>query len=119
LEANIKELRQQKLLKLSEINGKIEGLEANEKGLFFENTSFDMLSTSQIMNLSSQLSSFYPEGFGIELIDHGESLGKSIFEFVNRAEKEEKTILATIVGEKPALVPENIGVFVIENGKLI
>jgi DNA repair ATPase RecN len=119
LELSIKELRQQKLLKLSEINGKIEGLEANEKGLFFENTSFDMLSTSQIMNLSSQLSSFYPEGFGIELIDHGESLGKSIFEFVKRAEKEEKTILATIVGEKPAIVPENIGVFVIENGKLM
>lgn len=75
-----------------------------------------MLSGSQIMKLSSELSALYPEGLGIDLIDRGESLGKSIFLFVDRAEKEEKTILATIVGERPADVPENIGVFVVEKG---
>ena len=31
---------------------------------------------------------------------------------------EEKTILATIVGEKPAEIPENIGVFVVEQGEI-
>jgi len=113
-----KALQKQRIGKLSEINGKIDGLEATENGLFFESTSFDMLSTSQIMNLSSQLSGLYPEGFGLELIDRGESLGKSIFEFVKRAESEQKTIIAAIVGERPASVPENIGVFVVENGKI-
>jgi hypothetical protein len=124
-QVKLKELEQlgrvfqkQRIGKLSEINGKITGLKATENGLFFENTSFDMLSTSQIMNLSSQLSGLYPEGFGLELIDRGESLGKSIFEFVIRATKEQKTILAAIVGERPASVPENIGVFVVDNGKI-
>lgn len=119
LEQTGRNLQKQRIGKLSEINGKIAGLEANENGLFFENTSFDMLSTSQIMNLSSQLSGLYPEGFGLELIDRGESLGKSIFEFVKRAESEQKTILAAIVGERPANVPENIGVFVVENGNIL
>jgi hypothetical protein len=118
LEQTGRNLQKQRIGKLSEINGKIAGLEANENGLFFENTSFDMLSTSQIMNLSSQLSDLYPSGFGLELIDRGESLGKSIFEFVDRATKEQKTIIAAIVGERPASVPENIGVFVVENGKI-
>lgn len=118
LEQSGRNLQKQRIGKLSEINGKIAGLEANENGLFFESTSFDMLSTSQIMNLSSQLSGLYPDGFGLELIDRGESLGKSIFEFVKRAESEQKTILAAIVGERPANVPENIGVFVVDNGKI-
>lgn len=71
-----------------------------------------------IMRLSSELSALYPEGFGLDLIDRGESLGKSIFEFVERAKREEKTIMATIVGEKPASVPENVGVFVVQDGKV-
>jgi len=70
------------------------------------------------MKLSSELSALYPSGFGIELLDRGESLGKSIFEFVKRAEREEKTILATIVGEKPAEQPEHVWVFVVEKGKV-
>ena len=117
-ESAINILRKEKLTKQSEINGKIEGLEASETGIKYEGTSFNMLSTSQLMKLSSELSAMYPEGFGIELIDRGESLGKSIFDFVAKAERESKTILATIVGEKPANVPENIGVFVVENGIL-
>ena len=97
----------------------IDGLEFDEEGNFvYEGTQAGMLSTSQLMRLSAELSVKYPEGFGLELIDRGESLGKSIFEFVNRAERDERTILATIVGDKPADVPDNIGVFVVEDGKV-
>jgi DNA repair ATPase RecN len=118
IETEIRQLRKDRTRKLAEINGKIEGLKADDSGIFYEDTAFNMLSTSQLMKLSSELSTLYPEGFGLELIDHGESLGRSIFEFVKKAEKEEKTILATIVGERPANVPENIGVFVVENGDI-
>jgi DNA repair exonuclease SbcCD ATPase subunit len=118
METTIRDLRKQRLAKQVEINGKIEGLTADESGIMYEGTAFNMLSTSQLMSLSSKLSDMYPEGFGIELIDHAESLGKSIFGFIERAEKEQKTILATIVGERPANVPTNIGVFVVENGEV-
>ena len=77
-----------------------------------------MISDSQIMRLSSELSALYPEGFGLDLIDRAESLGKSIFEFVDRAKAEKKTIMATIVGERPAKVPPEIGVWVVEDGKV-
>ena len=73
---------------------------------------------AELMRLSSELSALYPSGFGLELLDRGESLGRSIFEFVERAEAEEKTILANIVGERPAKVPENIGVFVVKEGSI-
>jgi len=62
------------------------------------------------------LSALYPKGFGLELLDRGESLGKSIFQFVDRAKQENKTILATVVGERPAEVPAEVGVFVVEQG---
>jgi hypothetical protein len=77
-----------------------------------------MLSTSQILKLSHELSALYPEGFGLDLIDRGESLGKSIFDFIEKAKREDKTILATIVGERPAQTPPEVGVFVVENGKV-
>jgi hypothetical protein len=38
--------------------------------------------------------------------------------FVERAKREDKTILATIVGERPATSPPEVGVWVVENGKL-
>lgn len=95
----------------------IDGLEFNEQGEFiYENTAADMLSTSQLIILSSDLSKQYPDGFGLELIDRGESLGKSIFQFVDKAKKNNSTILATIVGEHPAETPDNVGVFVVDNG---
>jgi len=77
-----------------------------------------MLSTSQIMELSSRISATLPNDLGLELIDRAESLGKSIFGYIDRAKAEEKTILATIVGEKPAEISEDIGVFVVEDGKV-
>ena len=113
------DLKTEKAAKLAELaaSSKIEGLGFDELGNFtYEGTQAGMLSTSQVMRLSSALSALYPPGFGLDLIDRGESLGKSIFDFVDKAKREDKTILATIVGERPAKVPENIGVFVVENG---
>ncbi len=121
LEATQRDLKKQKAAKLkvvSETCG-IPGLIFDESGNFeYDGTQAGMLSTSQIMKLSSELSALYPAGFGLELIDRAESLGKSIFGFIERAQKEEKSILATIVGEKPAVVPENVGVWVVEDGKV-
>ncbi len=120
-ESKVAEIKKEKISKLAEISKtcSIKGLEFDEKGDFtYENTSAGMLSTSQMMKLSAKLQDLYPEGFGITLIDRGESLGKSIFDFVDKANKKALTILATIVGEKAAKIPENIGVFVVEKGKL-
>ena len=120
-EARQREIKVRKgvlLRSISQSTG-IDGLEFDEEGNFvYEGTQAGMLSTSQLMRLSAELSAKYPEGFGLELIDRGESLGKSIFEFVKRAERDERTILATIVGDKPADVPDNIGVFVVEDGRV-
>lgn len=116
-----RDIKQKKTAKLKEVseNSGVPGLVFDEDGNFtYQNTSAGMLSNSQLMELSSELSKLYPEGLGIELIDRGESLGRSIFNYVQRAKDEEKTILATIVGEKPAKIPENIGVFVVEQGRV-
>ncbi|MGC8495059.1 MAG: hypothetical protein ACP5SH_25355 [Syntrophobacteraceae bacterium] len=118
LETRQRELRSAKIARLKGIDTLgVTTLSFDENGDFtYENTGAGMLSTSQIMRLSSQLSSLYPSGFGLELIDRAESLGKSIFSFIERAQREQKKILATIVGEKPAQVPEHVGVFVVEEG---
>ena len=121
LEKTVRDLRAKKISKLKECsaNSGIPGLEFDIAGNFsFEGCEAGMLSTSQLMKLSSMLSALYPEGFGLELLDRGESLGKSIFQFVERAKTEKKTILASVVGERPAEVPEEVGVFVVEQGRL-
>jgi DNA repair exonuclease SbcCD ATPase subunit len=113
--------RAAKIATLKELSGQtgIQGLEFTEDGSFrYCDTAADMLSTSQSMELSSLLRARYPEGLGIELIDRAESLGKSIYGFIERAKQSEITILATIVGEKPAVTPEDVGVWMVENGKL-
>jgi len=118
-EKAIKAKREAKLAKLTSINEtcKIEGLKFTADGEFsFEGTTASMLSTSQLMRLSKSLSDLYPPGLGIQLIDRGESLGSSIFKLIDRAKAEEKTVLATVVGERPAVVPEQVGVFVVEKG---
>jgi hypothetical protein len=119
LDAEVRELRKNKIAKLkqsSDATG-IAGLEFDEAGNFrFEGSEAGMLSTSQIMRLSSLLSAKYPPGFGVDLIDRAESLGKSILDFVTRAQHENKTILAAIVGERPAAAPAEVGVFVVEKG---
>jgi DNA repair exonuclease SbcCD ATPase subunit len=120
VEARQKELRTAKIKRLKEVDtGGVADLEFHEDGGFtFEGTQASMLSTSQIMRLSGQLSALYPEGFGLELVDRAESLGKSIWDFVERAKRDATTILATIVGERPAEHPESVGVFVVENGNV-
>jgi DNA repair ATPase RecN len=121
IEARQRQIKKEKIAKLKGISDScgVSGLSFDESGNFiYDGTFAGMLSTSQIMKLSSELSALYPQGFGMELIDRAESLGKSIFQFIERAEKEEKSILATIVGEKPAAIPDNIGVFVVENGRI-
>ena len=121
LENNLRDLRKQKISKLAKYGKEIVGLAFNENGdLTFEGSANDNLSTSQIVRLGSLLSKLYPDSLlDLELIDRGESLGKKIWDFIEKAKNEEKTILATIVGEKPANVPDEVGVFVVENGNLI
>jgi len=115
---DIKAEKQAKLKSIGESCG-IKGLEFDDSGNFiYQGTTAGMISDSQIMTLSSDLSALYPDGFGLDLIDRAESLGKSIFEFVDRAKAEKKTIMATIVGERPAKIPPEIGVFVVEEGKV-
>lgn len=121
LEKRQREIKDEKRAKLKTVSDTcgIKDLAFDEEGNFtYQGSQAGMLSTSQIMRLSSELSALYPEGMGVELLDRGESLGKSIFEFVDRAKAEKKTILATIVGERPASVPPEIGVFVVSNGKV-
>lgn len=122
LEKRGREIKAEKQTKLKSIGDScgISGLSFDETGNFiYDGTTAGMISDSQIMRLSSDLSALYPQGFGLDLIDRAESLGKSIFEFVDRAKAENKSILATIVGEKPAKVPTDVGVFVVEEGKLL
>lgn len=115
---NIRDAKIARLKNASETCG-VPGLAFYEDGSFcYQGVEAGMLSTSQIMQLSSDLSALYPKGFGLDLIDRAESLGKSIYEFVERAKTENKTILATIVGERPAAAPPEVGVFVVEGGKL-
>ena len=121
LERRQRAIRDERIRKLDAISDTcgIPGLEFKEDGGFiFEDTTPSMLSTSQLMKLSNLLSSLYPEGIGISLIDRAESLGESIFDYIERAKKQNKTILASVVGEKPAKVPEHVGVFVVTDGKL-
>ncbi len=119
LEQEQRDLKDQKVAKLKGIQTGISELVFLEDGTFtFEGCTAGMLSTSQSMKLSGYLSDRYPDGFSISLLDRGESLGKSLFSLVDRAKEEDKSILVTVVGEKPARIPEDVGVFVVEGGKL-
>jgi len=124
LEEKQRDLKKKKIARLVEAGEKsgIADLTFNEDGSFsYKGTSHGMLSTSQLMDLSQELSALYPAGFGLDLIDRGESLGfgigRNVMEFVEKAKREDKTILAAIVGEKPAQAPPEVGVFVIEKGE--
>ncbi len=120
LEKRQRAIKAEKIAKLKTVTDTcgIAGLAFNEEGEFtYNGTAAGMLSTSEIMKLSSELSALAPDGIGVQLLDRGESLGVSIFEYVDQAKRDEVTILATIVGTKPANIPEDIGVFVVKNGK--
>ncbi len=121
LEAKYRGLKKDKTAKLAKIGETcgIKNLAFDETGNFiYEETTAGMLSGSQIMKLSEELSNLYPKDLGIGLIDRAESLGKSVFLLIDRAKEEEKTILATVVGERPAEIPAEVGVWIVEKGEL-
>lgn len=121
LEKRGREIKAEKVKKLAAVSKSsgVAGLEFDESGDFtYEGTSAGMLSTSQVMKLSEALSAKYPSGFGLSLLDRGESLGKSIFSLIERAQAEDKTILATVVGESLAKSPPEVGVFIVEKGNV-
>jgi len=119
-EANSARIKKEKTNKLSEIskNISIPGLVFDHNGTaIYNDTPMDMLSTSQIMSLSSECANLYPNELGIALQDKGESLGSSIFKYVDKAKENDLTILATVVSEKPAEnIPDDVGVFIIKKG---
>lgn len=112
-------LRQAKrdLLKGFADKSPIQGMTFSDNGdPLFEGVALDMLATSQQMRLSAALAALYPVGIGVELVDHGESLGKRIVDLVKYAEDSKRTVLTAVVGDKPAETVEGIGVWVVENG---
>lgn len=115
-----KSLKAQKKERLSVVSGKIEGLVFDENGDFkYLNTSSAMLSDSMQMELSSKLSALYPEGLEIELIDRGESLGSSIYDLIDHAEKNNRNVLVSVVGQNLGVSKDKVGVFYLNDGKII
>ena len=115
-------LKQEKVAKLAKIGAEsgIPTLVFLDGGDFeFDGTSSAMLSDSQNMLLTEHLKGKYPEGFNISLVDRGESLGKSVMTLVKRAEEKHTTIFCSVVGERPAVVPDDVGAFVVEKGKVM
>lgn len=107
----------QKVLVDAKLSEKIPGLEIDEAGkIKFEGDDLSMISDSQEMRLSSLISSLYPECFNIELVDRGESMGKSIFALIDKAKNENRTILATVVRDEIAETPEEVGVYWMDKG---
>ena len=124
LEARGREIKKEKLTRLAKVSETcgVPGLTFDESGDFaYEGTAAGMLSTSQLMRLSSALSALYPPelGLGVELVDRGESLGRSIFDYVKHAEANRISVLATVVGQRPATVPENVGCWVVKDGVVL
>jgi hypothetical protein len=95
-------------------------LSFDEEGDFlFEGVTNGLISSSQHQRLALELKNCYPETVPIEICDRAESLGVDIFKIIEGARERKSTILATIVGDRPALVPEDVGVWVVSNGKLV
>lgn len=127
VELALRNLRKDKIAKLAEYGKEIDGLIFDENGSFkFKGITNGNLSDSDMIELGSLLSTLYPDSLiDAELLDRGESLGltgskaySKIEALIKLAEKQQKTKIVTIVGDVPAEVPEDIGVFVVENGKI-
>lgn len=115
----IKQLKAAKLAQIAEDSG-IKGLSFDEDGNFlYEGATAGLISTSQCQRLTLELASLFPEAAKVEILDRAESLGVDIFKIIEGARERKSTILATIVGDRPALVPEDVGVWVVSNGKLM
>ena len=120
-EQTVKELREEKLKKLSEISSKtgIDGLNIVEGGYTYQGIAFDMLATSQKQDLSNKLSSLFPSDFDIDLIDRAESLGKkNLINLGKLASEKGRTIIATVVSDELAIDYDHVGVFKVENGEV-
>jgi len=112
---------QNKIKHLANLSEKsnIKDLIFNQDGhAIFEGTAINLLSGSQTKLLSSKLAGLYPEGLGIQLIDGGESLGDSIYDYIHEANNNKTTILMSCVSDAPAETPNNIGVWVVEDGRV-
>lgn len=117
--ANLKKEKTNKLKEYSGNTGIKDFSFDADNNVVYQGNAIDMLSTSQMMELSTECANLYPNEIGIEIIDRAESLGKSIYTYINKAKKNKSTILATIVGEAPTNISEDIGVFVVKNGKTV
>ncbi len=117
---SLRAMKRNELSKIADKTGIKEFTFDEDGNIRYQNTAMDMLSTSQMMELSSACAGLYPSDIGLELIDKAESLGKSIFEYIDKAKEKNSTIIATIVSDKLAEnIPEDVGVFVVEDGKII
>ena len=128
-ETQLRELRANKVKKLADVSDKcgVPGLAFDENAVAkYKGSTLGMISGSEAIELSSALKSLYPEGFGIELIDgaesagmiYGNDFGEPVQRYIDKAKNEKSTILATVVGKSPAKIPEGVGVFIVEDGKL-
>jgi len=128
-EKQLRKLRDSKVKKLADVSDKcgVTGLTFDENAVAkYKGSTLGMISGSEAIELSSELQRLYPEGFGIELIDgaestgmiYGSEFGEPVKFYIDKANSDETTILATIVGEKPAVVPGGVGVFIVKGGTL-
>lgn len=118
----VRDTRAAKIAKLESFSDKtgITDLKFIEGGYTYQGTAFDMLSTSARMDLSDKLSALFPSDFDIDLIDRAESLGrKNLINLGEIAAKGKRTIIATVVSDSLAINDENIGVFKVEDGKIV
>lgn len=113
----LEEHKIKKLVELSKETG-IPELEFKEDAILYEGTSIDLLSGSQEMRLSSALAGLYPNDLGISLIDKAAELGEDIFKYISIAKEKGLTILAAIVGKRHAEISEEVGVWVVDDGKI-
>lgn len=129
IETQLRKLRANKVKKLADVSDKcgVPGLTFDANAIAkYKGSTLGMISGSEAIELSSALKSLYPEGFGIELIDgfessgaiYGNEFGEPVQHYIEKARREKATILATVVGKKPAEVPEGVGVFIVKNGTL-
>lgn len=123
--ARVKELETQKAQQLATAANEsgIAGLGFDAAGNFtYEGFANDMLSDSQLERLQLSVRGRMPEGLRLALVDRGEALDlrnvKNIQAEVDRAVASNLTVLVAHTGEAPADAPENVGVFVVQNGKL-
>lgn len=119
-EAEVKRLKDEKIKNLAGIETGIAGLIFTEDGYQYNGTSPEMLSTSEKMQLNSELMKLFPSEIKIKLIDRGESIGwEGIEPYIEDAKENGLTTLMSFVSSRPAdNLPENVGVFVVKSGQV-